>query len=342
MNREALYEQVSIVCGEVWNELIRQGGEGTITIRSKRGIPGGSIALMCPHVVGGVKFTDMVKNLYCGEVDEDEVVAAWDRAAVLLRSSVKNLTWSVAKEFRGVLPGVDITNAGHAYYPCVQFLKLVSLKEGFSLTSTDKTCLLHTPSGHKIGIDRHSLHSSSEVTRTLRRMPDLREPLRVWRGRKINRPAHVRTSGAYLLLNKGAPNMGDVIDAMFAVAMEAGQEVEEAIYKSLDIIVDIFYKDPSLIKYEGVTLEALEIINSAKTNPTEQLRKLLSNRMGHIRFSKYFGSDYYLRGSKYTHSKRQKHIRALDRLILMGFFESESKGKKKEPVDLLLSTLFGI
>ena len=64
--------------------------------------------------------------------------------------------------------------------------------------------------------------------------------------------------------------------------------------------------------------------------------------MGMLRFSKFFGSDYYTRGSKYTKSRRQKHLRALNRLIFLGFFESGDKKEKKEPVDVLLSTLFGI
>lgn len=342
MNEGALYGQVSTVFGEVWNEHIRQGGVGTITIKSKRGLPGGSVALLCPYVIGGVKFTDMVKNLYCGEVDEDEVVAAWDKASTLLRANASNLTWAVMREFRGALPDASFSAGGHAYYPCVQFLKLVSLKDGYSLTSTKEVCLLHTPSGHKLGIDRHSLHSSEEVTRTRRKIPDLREPMRVWRGRKINRPAHIRTSGAYLLLQQGVPEMGDIIDALFAVAMEGGEGVEEAIYKNLDIVVDIYKKDPPSIKYEGVALKAFEIINSAEVNPTPALRKLLSDHMGMLRFSKFFGSDYYTRGSKYTKSRRQKHLRALNRLIFLGFFESGDKKEKKEPVDVLLSTLFGI
>lgn len=341
MNEPALFVQVSTVFDALWQELVCEGGGGTIPVHTTRGIPGGRIALTSRYELGEVKFNDMIKNLYQQEVDEEELIASWDKAVEVLLNKARNPSLALRRVFKEVLPDFEFSWDEHPYFACVQFLKVVSFSDGYRLKNGAATCLLQTPSGLSIGIDRLALVSSKGATRTKRRVPNLLEPLRLWRGRYVNRPNNALTSGAYLLLQKGLPRRGEMIDALFAIALEGGMSIEEAIFLKVDAFFSSSSKDQYANKYEGDTLEAFNIIISASSSPLPALYRALSKHLSKQQFADFFGSPFSKRGSKYTSSMRQKHLRALDRIITTKTIETKEKGGKNA-VDTLLSTLYGI
>ena len=249
-----------------------------------------------------------------------------------------NYTLAVVRELKAGLPRFDLTSQVHPYIPSVQFLKGVSFKNGYKLTNTKDSCLLETPSGAVIGIDRSALVKSTGGKRTRRKYDDLREPLELWRGRPTHSPHFLQTRASYLILAANAPRYGEVIDALFAIALEAGKEVEKALHHNIDFL----RRDDgdAANKYTGPVLEAYSLVATAVTNPLPALRMIFSRHLTQKQFENYFGNTRQKFSTQYTESARQKDLRAIDRLSTAKVFEET--GRKKDQVNTLLTTLFGI
>ncbi len=338
MNETALYHQAFTVFDSLWSEVVRNGGGGSREISGTKGIPVRRVALNCNIKYAGVNFADMVKELYSGELDEARVISAWDKAAGVMLENTPNYGLAVVRELKAGLPVFALTSQVHPYIPSVQFLKGVSFKNGYKLTSTMDSCLLETPSGAVIGIDRCALIRSTGGKRTRRKYSDLREPLNLWRGRPTHSPHFLRTRASYITMTSNASKYGEVIDALFAIAIEAGKEVEKALHHN----IDFFRKDDgeAANKYTGPVLEAYSLVATAVTNPLPALRMIFSRHLTQKQFENYFGNTRQKFSTQYTESARQRDLRAIDRLSTAKVFEET--GRKKDQVNNLLSTLFGI
>jgi hypothetical protein len=338
MDEAVLYHQAFTVFESLWSEVVCNGWGGSREISGTKGVPVRRVALNCNIKYAGVNFADMVKELYSGELEEDRVISAWDKAADVMLGNTPNYTLAVVRELKAGLPRFDLTSQVHPYIPSVQFLKGVSFKNGYKLTNTKDSCLLETPSGAVIGIDRSALVKSTGGKRTRRKYDDLREPLELWRGRPTHSPHFLQTRASYLILAANAPRYGEVIDALFAIALEAGKEVEKALHHNIDFL----RRDDgdAANKYTGPVLEAYSLVATAVTNPLPALRMIFSRHLTQKQFENYFGNTRQKFSTQYTESARQKDLRAIDRLSTAKVFEET--GRKKDQVNNLLSTLFGI
>jgi len=208
MDEAVLYHQAFTVFESLWSEVVCNGWGGSREISGTKGVPVRRVALNCNIKYAGVNFADMVKELYSGELEEDRVISAWDKAADVMLGNTPNYTLAVVRELKAGLPRFDLTSQVHPYIPSVQFLKGVSFKNGYKLTNTKDSCLLETPSGAVIGIDRSALVKSTGGKRTRRKYDDLREPLELWRGRPTHSPHFLQTRASYLILAANAPRYG--------------------------------------------------------------------------------------------------------------------------------------
>jgi len=339
MDEAVLYHQAFTVFESLWSEVVRNGGGSSRDVSSTKGIPVRRVALNCKLTHAGVNFADMIKELYSGDIAESRVIAAWDKAAEVMLENTPNYSLAVVRELKAGLPKFALTSQVHPYIPSVQFLKGVSFKNGYRLTSTMDSCLLETPSGVVIGIDRSALIRSTGGKRTRRKYSDLREPLNLWRGRPTHRARFLHTRASYLTLISNAPKYGEVIDALFAIAIEAGKEVEKALHHNIDFTRNDEVGDAAN-KYKGPVLEAYSLVSTAATNPLPALRMIFSRHFTQKQFENYFGNTRQKFNAQYTESARQKDLRAIDRIATSKVFEET--GRKKDQMNSLLTTLFGI
>ena len=340
MDSGFLYDQASLIL-EMWQqEMVREGKNLTMVVRNRLGLPVGRVPLNCNYEVQGIHYAPLIKALYEREFDEDKVLAAWDAAVAAMMEGKPNLPFIVPKELGVVLPCFDFTKDQHPYYPCAQFLKVLSFNDEYKMTLNPVTCLVETPSGKKIGIDRTALFDSKKGYRTRRRIDDLRSPMNMWRGRNTVRPANARAYGAYHHLQKNLPHYTYEIDALFSIVIEAGREVENALHEKLDSYYEQTYREPKYGFRGNAIATATELINNARGNPLAALADILVPVCGSKKFIELFGNYGQKHRKEYTPEMRQRYLAGIEKVKA-----SESRDvevKKEEATYDLLSTMFGI
>lgn len=341
MDTGFLVDSITDVINDWKQEMLRRGAPIASEVKWSEVGHFRRVPLACNLESSGVKFQDMVRAMYKREVDEVAFLAAWDACVDDLVGKAVTVTSSrVVSHFRDLYPKFNFTLIEHAYYPCVQFMYLVGMCDGYKLKLTKETCTITTPSGKCVGIDRLALISSTKAKRTRRRSGDLRIALEAWRGRVRYIPKKRQVIGAYRVLRNSLPELIVEIDALFSIAVECGVETEISIYRDLDVFMQAERKKETKLEPIDAINEARRVIDVSERNPLRTLASLITPLIGSKTFLKLFGNPYQRLSMDYPPHKRDRFITGLN--VVESMFDNRVQSEAHDETYKLISQFFGV
>lgn len=340
-----LFFDLSRAFDSLWQEYVRRSGGGAVEYRHKLAFPFFYPPIDDPSIIGGVPYNDLIANLYGGEGDEASILAGWDYVCEAMRNGTTNLQKLAVSVFKEALPGSAYSGNVPVFKTFAEYLKQVSFKDGFSLRRGPDVCLLATPSGKVVGIDRLALISSDRATRMRPRKAniDFSAELRGWRkGRTKVSATNIGLHPTYTNLLRFLPDLGHEIDLLFAVAIEAGPDHEKALIGKADYRVS---PDASAVanKLRGVLVDLDVLIRTAKgPDPYFKIQQLLKGFMSHKDVAVFFGTQGE-RPTIYDEVWRARDLLSLQRIMTTEFLtKDEEKEQEKSDVGKFLSQMFGV